>query len=499
MTYTLLTTPGGHGYLDGASTMPALVEGLHAVALQNDTVTGALQWWKGATGLPAGTDLETLVTGTYSVWSASNATSMGLPTASLGTLQNMRFGSSGGVQVWYGLGASLPELWARVRTGNGWAAWTRFPNMAQVQAIVDASGTSGGSRSAAGFRTVPLAVTLGRGATSAPTSGGYRIPLEWNAPITRWRLHMSTRNPRYGTSLGPADITGVWIGPHDGAGAFTSAPTQITSARTLDGDGVEFVTGWRNEPIGGGAPMLLAYGYTAASAPSLLTGGGWQVTDPATADDLDPTRTPASGAAFDLWIEAETYARTPVVAVVGDSLSAGLAATWPVHDSPLSAWARANSALPVHYAHSGDTMNASTDPASYKWTRWSDLDRPDTVLFALGANDAFDGADLTTLQTRHATLHDVVAQVASPVMYDTQLLPRTGTPDGSEEDTRREYNTWLASKRDLARDYFPWVSAVSADDETLDAEYDVDGTHLNTAGYAALAAAITRPIAAPAL
>lgn len=495
MSYQLLTTPGGHGYLDGASTMPALVDGLHAIALQDDTVTAALAWWKGASGLGTSTDLDTLTSGVYTCWSTSTASTIGLPVGAVGTLWVSLFGSTGGTQIWYASTDPL-QVWARVKYSAGWGDWIQQPYMSDVLAAIG-SAVGAAQDSASGFKTVPLAVTLGRGGADAPTTGGYRIPLQWNAPITRWRLHMSTRNARFGTTRPAADISGIWIGPHDGAGAFTSAPSQVAPAFTLDQE-EDYVSPWSNTPIGANAPMMLAYGYDAAAAPWSQTGGGWYVATSSTAGDLDPARSAATQAAFDIWIEAETYATTPVVAVVGDSLSAGVGATWPVHDSTISQWARTNAALPVHYAHSGDTMAASQDPKAYKWSRWDHLSRPDSVLFAFGSNDVFGGASLSTVQGLHASTLDIVRRAVSTTVYDTQLLPRTSVPDGPEEDIRRSYNTWLGGKRDGVRDYFAWVAAISSDDETINPAMDADGTHLNTSGYAALAADVTRPIVVPA-
>ena len=49
-----------------------------------------------------------------------------------------------------------------------------------------------------------------------------------------------------------------------------------------------------------------------------------------------------------------------------------------------------------------------------------------------------------------------------------------------------------------APDLFNFRDVVSVDDEQmLKPEYDADGVHLNAAGYAALAASITRPVTTP--
>ena len=46
----------------------------------------------------------------------------------------------------------------------------------------------------------------------------------------------------------------------------------------------------------------------------------------------------------------------------------------------------------------------------------------------------------------------------------------------------------------LFRDVFDFADAVALPDGTLDPAVDADGTHVNTAGHARLAAAVDRPI-----
>jgi lysophospholipase L1-like esterase len=133
----------------------------------------------------------------------------------------------------------------------------------------------------------------------------------------------------------------------------------------------------------------------------------------------------------------------------------------------------------------------SLDAAAYKWTRWSGLDRPDSVLFALGSNDVYGGAALATIQANHAAVAGIAARAVSPVQYGSTIFRRAS----GEATDRVAYNTWLQTQPDGLRDVFDFAAAVGS---PPNAAYDFDGVHLNDAGQTALLGTITRPLTAGA-
>lgn len=402
--------------------------------------------------------------------------------------------SAGGVTV-HEYRTAVGTFVRSTNTAGVWQPWERY--------AVEGNGsqTSQGAGSGSGFKTIPLALTGGIGTPDSVNSkGSVRIPIRFNAPITRWRLHLGNINPRNGAYVaGTWNIAGIYLGDKAPTGhAGHTSSMKLLASGTVP-DKADLVTPWFTDPIGGDIARILSFTWEGSVSPVGLPGGCWRTDNLADAAATTPTlfSNPHNRAPFHLWIEAETYAQTPVVATVGSSTATGVGAKLPVYDSTLSRLGRARGFLPVHYTSSGDAISTSLDPAHYKWARWKHLNKPDAVLIQLGSNDVFtDGVTLPVMQQRHKSLMDVVTAQLSPVVFDTTLFPRTSYT-GAQEDVRRAYNTWLKKQQDGARSVFDFVSPVSADDETLNPSMDFDGIHINDAGMQALVAAVNEPISSP--
>ena len=431
--------------------------------LNNAVEPGQYPYWAGALNAPGGSGVAYVSTLLTTSGKVAQVTQLAL--------------TSGGTS----------ELHTRFRGTGGWSGWTRI----DVGAIdLPALGGGGSGASPASFKTVPLALTVGGGGHAGPTSGIYRMPLKFGATITRWRAHFRNNNPRFGTDGPPVSISNVYFGPASN-GDFSSS-SRIGSTYSTGTTGT--VTPWVSTPINAGTEYALSYQFSG-TATNRVVGGGWSASS---VNSTSATLTRVTSLPLDVWIEAEVAPEVPVIAAFGDSLSSGVGATLPVHDSWLSQWTRANGALPVHYTASGDTMAGWADSNAYKWQRWQGLTRPDAVVHNMGSNDVFNGANLATLQERRAASIEQLGNLVSPVIYTATITPRTSS-SGAEEAVRRSYNTWLKGLPDAARDVFDFVPAISGDDERISPGFDADGIHLNTAGYAAVAGAITRPLASTAL
>ena len=133
-----------------------------------------------------------------------------------------------------------------------------------------------------------------------------------------------------------------------------------------------------------------------------------------------------------------------------------------------------------------------------RWTRWEHLAKPDAIIMMQHTNDIFEGGvSMTVLQDRYQALMEYLTGAITPHVYVTTATPRTNIT-GAQEQLRRDFNAWMKTQPHGAMDCFDMVPAVSADDETLLPEYDSgDGYHLNTAGHAALASVVDRPITTP--
>lgn len=444
-------------------------------------------------GLPVNPDFDLYTTyGVYHI--AANPT---LPFADLhwpvnarGVLYVSKIGSS--ASQFYITYETVPRMFARISTGAVFSPWT------QIGGTSSAATTA--SSAPSGMKRVGVPITAGHSGSDAPLESTVRMPLLYQAPITRWRLRIQDINPRSGgTRAGAINLNGVWLGTHTGAGAMTGT-VQLSGALSIPDGATEYKTPWFNTPLNAGTEYLLSFGYTKATAPWAMLGYSYQTVLAADAGVDNPAGMTKKGTApFSIAIEAETYATTPVIASFSDSNGVGTGAANSVHDSWLSQLCRRLKALPDHRGSSGDSMQNSLTGSAYKYTRFADLTKPDCVLFAMGQNDAaLTDQTLATMQSIYATTAANAVAAISPNLYAVNLMPRTTDPWAGFEAVRQSYNAWLLTQPGGARDVFNIAAAVSTDDLTITPAYDSgDGVHLNATGFDIVQAAINRPVTTP--
>lgn len=432
------------------------------------------KWYLGATPLPMPADrvdgapwwdaLDLLTSKSWVSWAGIVSERYALPTDVQAVLNVKRWGAAGGTVV-VETRELVPRMFLTARLSGGWTDWVDF---------TPAENTSGGGSTVAnrtsGFKTLPLSLTAGNGgSTTLAASAEVTYPMSWNAKITRFRVCIADKNPRFGINrANSVTFTNV----RHGGGTIASSGV-ITEPGEV----------WKSPYTNGQPTGDLAFGYSAASPVIGLVGGG-------TINGVAETTMP-----FHVWIEAETAVGTPSLAVVGDSNSVGVGTARPLYDSWLSQYCRRIGALPVHYGASGDSLAGWTDPAAYKWNLWNHLDRADAVLLALGSN-SMANPEMTQdrLREESAAVAEIAAAKISAVMYMITIKPRNGG-DATYNTLRRDYNTWVKTKPIGVRDWLDMVSPVSADDTVmLPGMFASDGTHMNTTGHKALADSITKTL-----
>lgn len=306
------------------------------------------------------------------------------------------------------------------------------------------------------------------------------MPVRFGLTIPRWRVHLrnyTTRTGRAGSSA--VTIPQIWIGRRDRS--RVRDPRLI--AENLHSAGDDMVSGWQSIPLEAHQDHMLVVSYRSNDPVLQLVGGCWTVSSAEAIQDVDGRH--SSRAPLDIWIESEVPAHTPALAAFGDSLSSGIAATLPVHDSWLSLWCRVHEALPVHYAGSGYVMNIWPEDEHSAWTRWQHLARPDACVLAMGSNDVHGkGAELASLVARHGEARRQVEKFISTNIHLATVLPRNRASP-AVVSLRRRYNGWLETQG--LNPVIPFARAVSDGDVSLRPEFDRDGIHLNTAGYLAMA------------
>ena len=393
--------------------------------------------------------------------------------------------------------ADVPgRIWTRRKSNTTWGAWTLvgpvdtslYPKLPAV-------------RTASGFKAPRCPITLGHNTSgSAPvTNGAVRLPIRWGAKPTRIRPIIADVDIRAGIRSTTADIviTGVWVAAYDESTGAVSNLTQISAGGTIPAGG-DWVGTWAPFPAAiTGDAWCLIYGYTGT--PSCQNRGfAQQHTDPAQAGTTSTGWTTTMNAPFAVSLDVEVPNGTPVVMYVGDSLLCGQGATKGTFEGIANVHARSIKAIPVLACSAGDTVQGMTTFTAYKWSRFAGMASPDAVLLEAGVNDIGNGTTADALQGYTATLVTWLAQQYGPVHLST-ITPREGAT-ASQKAERAAYNTWLRSAPLGVRDVHDVTLTMQqpGDPDLLVDAYDAgDGLHFTTAGHAAYAAAISRPLTSP--
>lgn len=432
-------------------------------------------------GSPLGSSdsLATLPLGyrVHTVWSGAVATALGLPTATPGTVISSRFGTLSGTQMWFPRVTVGEQEWQRTERSNGWGEWNRV-DAGVIENVSMLRPAAPGS-----LKTAPLALTLGYG--GAQTTGTGTTVVIQNMPKTarRVQLHLANRNPRYAMAdSADVAITAAAIGLHNGSGGSASWTTLPgTGPTAYDSGWVEVPEAWRGKDI------AVRYTWSSAGAVQRNIGTGW--TNGAK-DNTPP---------LFAWLEVEVPASTPVIAAFGDSLSSGVSSARPVVDSWIDQYARQIGAVPAHWSASGDKASGWQGSVERKWFMYGEaIAMPDAMVYFMGSNDLSE-ASITAgeMQARLSETAAAIQARITPVLFGATILPRNDQATGSTFETvRRQVNAWLPASG-LFRQVFAFSAAISSDDDTIIPAYNADGTHLTSAGYGALAAAITRPLVTP--
>lgn len=431
-----------------------------------------------ASPLSSSSDIDNLANGVRAVWSGTVAEALGLPNNTLGSLITTRYGTGAGMQMWVPRLFSGSQIWVRNELSQGWSSWSQI-------------GAGGGDNApmlrtapSAGFKTAPLALTLGYGGAQTTGTGTTVVIQHMPVASRRVQLHLRNANPRYAMADSPAvTVSATGIGLHSGGGAsaaWTNFPA--TSGVTSVTDGVqEYTSGWIDVPEGWrGKDIAVRYTWNGASVQRNI-GTGWTN---GVRDNTPP---------LFAWLEVEVPSGTPVVAAFGDSLSSGVSSSRPVVDSWIDQYARANDMFPAHWSHSGDKASGWTASTTLKWGLYGwGIAAPDAMIYLMGSNDLGETTiTLAEMQARITSNVSLIRAFLTPNVYAGTLLPRTLEPTSSTfEIVRRQVNTWLP-KSGAFRQIYATSAAISTDDDTIIPAYDADGIHLTTSGYGAVAGAIT--------
>ena len=526
-----LTAPGSYGYWDNALNAPSALRGnvivselrttggtlenVYQLALERDGRIWMRDWnrpgnaWRAwaqvsmeggaqtpqSTQLPNGGDLNAATTpGAYGYagQGGSIRAMVNAPTALPGTLHVSEVRSSSGVldqinqiaiEEWGGV---YTRTWRRLT--DAWTVWHRAGGLKATPAVP----------SAPGLKVVPLPLSVGSGdQNSGWAERGIRIPIKFNAPVGRWRLHVRNWNP-FSTNVrtGSVAITGLWLGEHAGSGVPTGT-RKLMDASTTPEDGSEWVSPWMDGNLGGNVERLLMLGYTGAGStgPYGIRGASWQTVSAADVTEAGATAMQSSVFPFEMWIEAETPVTTTVVAAVGDSLTSGANATGNLFDSWLSQYCRRVGALPMHVSAHGDSMINMLRTGAGKYERWAKFAPADAVIWAMGSNDIGPKPTVETLTSNFRMLRDVIERSVGPVRYATTITPRGVKWDAGQTALWEAWNAKLPKLADWAA-ILDFAAVVGGGTGAVLPQYDSgDGVHLNGAGYKAEADSIQTPLA----
>lgn len=443
------------------------------------------------------------VPGTYSVWTGSDATALGLPITAAAEVHVYGFGASMTYRVYSFTSAGTVENVRRSSSGvwaSGWARQTPSDTETanfikngvdtprEIQAMIDAAG-------GINTRLVPLSLTTGASSADAAVEGTVRYPIHFSPVIGRWRLRIVDVNPRYGSNrTGNSTIEHVLIGAHAGDGAFKVKPTQVAASGNIPAGKDGWTSPWMDHQLGA-SQQLLSFSYvTAGGLPCALPGAGWQGSR-SVAQELAPSfGGPAVRMPFHVWIEAEVDSRVRVIAALGSSSACGQGATYPVLESFVSQHARRVGALPVHYTAAGTTIEDWDLPTHYKWTMQDIYTTPDALAWNIGSNNIYGDTPLASMISSSTSLLGLLEARGISHIYAANIPPRAATTT-ERTNVRLGYNDWMRTSGEF-KDLFDFASALSSDGLVMDPEYDSgDGTHYNSAGHDRTVTTITANMA----
>lgn len=387
---------------------------------------------------------------------------------------------------------TLTVVWLRRRIGGLLSQWTKV----------------------AADTIVPHALTRPMaGSTETHTSRSVRIPFQVPVRARRWRIVIRNANYRTNTVY-PGAVTlhtvALGGGSRDGNGNLTSsfAPVAgfpsglrlLVSDTMVEDMGAGWSSGWASGDLAPGTDYMLSIGYQTNGQPVHVgMGGGWQTNgNPNNAGLVnDPTAAAAIRLPFDVRIEYTTDDTAQQDVLIGDSISAGSNATFPVLQAPLAIASRVDGRAARLYgfggAAFGEWIGANWgDPGSMKWLDVTAYGRADRAVIALGNNDIHAGRNYSQLQADLRALIALVRERVSTNIVVCTVTPRTAWAGTARENIRAAFNDWI-------RTYPDGITAVAdtaraVEDDTGHAprtDYvTTDGIHFNTAGSTALANAI---------
>lgn len=412
--------------------------------------------------------------GQFPCLSAATASAVGMPgSPSAGDFYHHKVGSAG-TQYWI-TAAPSQEFWFRSLYANGtvWGTWEHL-NAKRPEYQLRSLRTA----PASGFKVAAQSFTTGHGGSQTTGSGFERVLGTLTPHAVRGRICIANRNPRYTTADSPAvALPAVTIGIHTAGGAQNTVTTVALNASTG-------TTGYKSPVIDlapyAGKDILIGYDWSSAGTVQNNIGTGYGGAG---------TGAAGTGAAtlhttlpLFVWLEVEVPNRCPIVSNLDNSLGAAVGAARPLYDSYLSQYARRIGAVPMHFAHSGDSAGNYV-PDSGKWNIFGpNIAAADMVIIGNLRNDIFGGIGLPEAKARFLSIADSARNRISPNVYAVTTPPTTGVT-GAAEDVRRSFNAWLKTGESGARHVYDFAAAVSADDENLTPAYDADGIHLNAAGY----------------
>lgn len=448
-------------------------------------------WWQ--RNLTSSDNLDTMTVadiGAYSVLAGATAKALGLPKETPSSVEILPVGTSL-VQKQYAI-APVSENWQREKYANGlvWGEWRRTDHHMETTDFDGLLPASTGS-----LAQTAISITTGHGGGQT-TGQGFARGLQRMPPgATRARIGIRNWNPRYNMADSPsASLSNISLGRHNGGTSQSLSWIPVQSSGSTGANG--FVSRWVNLPDGmAGTDVLVAFGWESSGDVQQNIGYGF--TGGSASNAITGTGSAANTLPFFIYLEVEIPATTGRIANFADSIGSGVSASKVMYDSWLDQYCRPRGYVPQHWSHSGDQGDSWSDPSGKKWSLYGkEIVLADAVIYAMGSNMIFRPTTPTLQECIDVTVDNIknIRKHISPNVYGATITPRNAET-GASETLRRQYNAWMKTSP-LFRDVFDMSAAVSSDDETIRPEFNADGIHFNTAGYAAMAAAITRPLVA---
>lgn len=357
----------------------------------------------------------------------------------------------------------------------------------------------------------PLGGTFNTGRSTAAAQEvriPFRVPREATRFALQWSPGVHSADGFTNLDTRGVRVTRATVGVHDGKGGMSRVVAELAPRGGIALDGPQWTSAWANLSLDPDTEYVLALAHANPEGRSLAASqnAGWRVEEDLTSRWRDPAtglapNTRGVGAPTLLY---DTPGDPLVIAMVGDSNTAGVGTPHPFHETAAYVAARRTGAVVVPIGHSGETLR-EYEAEDVKWREQRDAvggERFDATIIAAGTNDLLRATPAPALEASMERVGQAARNQLSDAVYAFTVAPAgKAFVDNDITNTdviRAEFHDYLMGEPeylDGVVDLFGYLSD-PARPGYMPARWDHgDNIHWNAAGHVQASLAIDEVVA----